>query len=335
MIPPTWNEFLEFISDIQDNELDKPLLCQFIKIPNKCMTSIQIKQYFSKDFQKAKIKRSCKWGDREKYFLIWCVSKIIAKLQIKFQEVYLYQVFEKLSNILDLPEEFLLTKWLSLLNYKLKLQPWKQEEDDLLIELRQQYSGPKDWTIITREFIKRSQTVRYPKQIRERFNNVINPNINKNEFNKDEILFIFREAQNKDKNWAGISKIMPGRTDNQIKNVYNSIIRKISNEMRMNYYSEVDEQVIQNLIIQQNNYDPKMISSLLEEFKRKKPCVKTESCSDYSQTSEPYFQGVPFQMACPYISYSPFQFQNIYFCFPQFYLLPHQSQIATQNFNET
>lgn len=40
MIPPlTWNEFLEFISDILDNELNKALLSEYIKIPDKSMTS--------------------------------------------------------------------------------------------------------------------------------------------------------------------------------------------------------------------------------------------------------------------------------------------------------
>ncbi|CAK61447.1 unnamed protein product (macronuclear) [Paramecium tetraurelia] len=330
MIPPTWNEFLKFISDFQDNELDKPLLSQYIRIPNKCMTSFQIIQYFSSDFQKSKIKRKCKWGDTEKYFLIWCVSKLIVKLQIKFHEVYQCKIFETLSIILGLPEEFLLTKWLGLLNYKLKEQPWQPEEDDLLIKLRQQYSKSKDWLIIALEFIKRSQTVRYPKQIRERFNNVINPNINKNEFNQDEILFIFQQAQNKKKNWAGISKSMPHRTDNQIKNVYNSIIRKISNEIRMkNNDNKVDEQFIVNLIIQKKNYDPKFISQFYGEGGRKKPCIKIEPNSDNSYTSEPQIQGIPIQMVCPYINYSPYQFQNIYCCIPQLYLLPHQKPNAT------
>ncbi|CAD8083545.1 unnamed protein product [Paramecium sonneborni] len=335
MIPLTWNEFLEFISDIQDNELDKPQISQFIKIPDISMTSFQIIQYFSSDFQKAKIKKRCKWGDNEKYLLIWCVSKLMIKLQLKFHDLHQWKVFEKLSMIFGLPEEFLMTKWLSLLNYKLKEQPWKPEEDDLLIKLRQLYPGPKDWIKIAKEFIKSSQTVRYPKQIRERFNNVVNPSINKNEFNKDEILFIFREAQNNNKNWAGISKMLPGRTDNQIKNIYNSIIRKILNEIGSSYDNKVVEQLIQNLIVEQNNYDPILLSSILKEGKTKKPCIKIEPNSDNSQTSEPSVQGVPPQMAFPFINYQTFQFQNIYFSYPQFYFPPPYYPLRNSKFNET
>ncbi|CAD8069715.1 unnamed protein product [Paramecium primaurelia] len=335
MIPQTWNEFLHFISDDLHNELDIPLISQFLKIPDQSMTSFQIIQYFSSDFQKAKAKRKHKWGNKEKYFLIWCISKLMEKLQIKFHELYQRKVFKILSSILGISEEFLLIKWLSLLNYKLKEQPWKQEEDDLLINLRQQYSGPKDWIKIAVQFIITSQTVRYPKQIRERFNNVINPNINKNEFNQDEILIIIKEAQKNNKNWAGISKIIPGRTDNQIKNIYNSIMRKIQNEIGFNSENKVDEQEILNLIIQYNNFDPKLISSIIEETKRKKLCVKTESSSDNSQTSEMSAKSIPIQMAYPYINNQPFNFQNIYFSYTQFYLLPYYQPLRNSMYKQT
>ncbi|CAK80033.1 unnamed protein product (macronuclear) [Paramecium tetraurelia] len=359
MIPQTWNEFLEFIGDVIDKELDQPLISQFIKIPNTRMTSFQIISYFSADFQKyktiigirAKIKRKCKWGCKEKYFLIWCITKITEKLQIKFHELvmpfllfiivqYQWKVFEKLSSILNLSEELLLTKWLSLLNYKLKEQPWKKEEDDLLIKLRQ-YQFLLNWIKIAIEFIKTSQTVRYPKQIRERFNNVINPDINKqslyrfrNEFRQDEILIIIRKALSTNKNWARISKSLPGRTDNQIKNLYNSIIRKILNE-KEKPDDKVDELQILNLIIQHNNYDPIFISSILEETKRKQICVKTESTSDNSQTSEMGVNNLPFQLVYPVFYNQPFNYQNIYFSYPQFYLLPHQQSLRNPMFNQT
>ena len=95
---------------------------------------------------------------------------------------------------------------------------WNQCEDDAILDLVERY-GTTNWSVIAENLKVVCQVSdRTGKQCRERWHNHLDPIINKAPWTKreDEILMLKHlEIGNK---WSEISKHLPGRTDNSIKN---------------------------------------------------------------------------------------------------------------------
>lgn len=81
----------------------------------------------------------------------------------------------------------------------------------------------KNWSKVAECMVSRCG-----KQCRERWVNHLNPNINKNHWTEKEDQTIISAHQKYGPKWSTIAKFLKGRTDNQIKNHFNSTItRKI------------------------------------------------------------------------------------------------------------
>ena len=119
-----------------------------------------------------------------------------------------------------------LHRWQKVLNPNLVKGPWTKEEDFLVMKLVHE-KGPSKWTHIA-EFLPG----RIGKQCRERWHNHLNPRIKKDNWTQEEELILYISNRNNQNNWAEIAKHLEGRTDNTIKNHWNSSMKKSMTDMK-------------------------------------------------------------------------------------------------------
>ena len=81
--------------------------------------------------------------------------------------------------------------------------------------------GPTRWNILANYLPKRTG-----KQCRERWYNNLCPNINKSPWSLEEEMLLLLIHNKKGNKWSEISKYLKGRTDNTIKNHWNSSMKK-------------------------------------------------------------------------------------------------------------
>ncbi len=105
---------------------------------------------------------------------------------------------------------------------------WTPIEDQRLIEAVMQ-NGTKNWAYVgtTMQYLSRGECNRTGKQCRERWHNHLDPTLSHAPFSAEEDAKLIRLQEIFDNKWTEISKRMPGRSDNAVKNRWNSCLSKV------------------------------------------------------------------------------------------------------------
>nr|QHG11460.1 R2R3-MYB transcription factor 32 [Taxus chinensis] len=102
-----------------------------------------------------------------------------------------------------------------------KRGPWTTEEDKALVNFIHR-NGHGNW----RALPKQAGLMRCGKSCRLRWTNYLRPDIKRGNFSPEEEQAIINLHQLMGNRWSAIASRLPGRTDNEIKNVWNTHLKK-------------------------------------------------------------------------------------------------------------
>lgn len=124
-------------------------------------------------------------------------------------------------------------RWNKVLNPNIKRGSWKPEEDKTIFDWVQEH-GADEWSALAKKL-----PGRIGKQCRERWINVLDPNIKRGQWTEDEDNLLIQLQEELGNKWSDIGKRL-GRTDNCVKNHWNNTLKKRI-ERRLRGESEVKQ----------------------------------------------------------------------------------------------
>lgn len=117
---------------------------------------------------------------------------------------------------------------------QLKKGPWTPAEDAIL-EAYVKKHGVQNWNVVQKD----TGLLRCGKSCRLRWANHLRPDLKKGTFTKEEENLIIKLHSKMGNKWARMAARLPGRTDNEIKNYWNTRIKKCQRTSTPIYPAEI------------------------------------------------------------------------------------------------
>ncbi|CAK91822.1 unnamed protein product (macronuclear) [Paramecium tetraurelia] len=171
------------------------------------------------------------WTDDDKQILIWIVLKICARDGTSIRKIP-NKIWEEVVLLLSRRTvEQCKNKWNDLLKLSLQQIPWTEEQDILLLDLirKSKEEGKQNkWCRLANLLnLHFKESPRTGKQCRERWNNHLNPDINRHPWNLEEDIELLEIVKKHHRKWAFISKnLKTKRSENAVKNRFNCLLKK-------------------------------------------------------------------------------------------------------------
>ena len=132
-------------------------------------------------------------------------------------------------------------------NKKQPAKTWSKKEDATLLQLVHRMQIPVKWS-----YVAQNMQGRTGKQCRERYVNHLNPRLKSSDWSPIEDATIFHLYNTTGSQWAKMAKMIPGRTDNGIKNRFHNLRRQLEREdeqrMRLSKAEDFKNQISLNKI---------------------------------------------------------------------------------------
>ncbi|XP_022868836.1 myb-related protein 306-like [Olea europaea var. sylvestris] len=164
-----------------------------------------------------------------------------------------------------------------------KKGPWTPEEDIILVSYIQE-RGPGNWRAVP----SNAGLLRCSKSCRLRWNNYLRPGIKRGNFTEHEEKIIIHLQELLGNRWAAITSYLPERTDNDVKNYWNTHLKKKLNKLQHGDDANIQERHSVSKSISKGQWERRLQTDIHRVKQALSEALSLENSNNNLPDSEPF-----------------------------------------------